>query len=231
MKRALLALIVVAAGSFGSLAYVLTTSGQQGEVIDSAHDLGTQGSSACEQCHIPQNAYAEPLWANAPNRAHPSGLASAVGALCYSCHDGTATERGVYVFDDSRGQHPIESGELGKDCDMCHDPHTPKYGFFLLFPSGANLCRSCHALGDPGHHPLDVAVTGDGYPPDTSWDPNAGDFTGTPLWDAAGTAPGNQVKCLSCHTAHGGAAGTPLNTVPYRDATSARSPLCLSCHR
>ena len=68
-------------------------------------------------------------------------------------------------------------------------------------------------------------------PPDTTFDPENGDFSGTRLWNAEGTGPGNFVMCLSCHSAHGGQPNTKiitgLNSPPEVDFFQA---LCTSCH-
>lgn len=115
---------------------------------------------------------------------------------------------------------------------MCHDPHVPDYSNFLLFPAGANHCKTCHALGSDKDHPLNLAVVDAGYAPqDDRWNPNDGDFKGTRLWDASGLQAGGYLKCLTCHAAHGAMTSATLLTMSYRDATSAASPLCRNCHR
>jgi len=211
--------MLLALGAYGAF-------GQQGHIIGSKHDLASPGVAACEQCHIPHDAYGDYLWARGPNPA--GGTYVGIRPLCYSCHDGTVTEEGRYAFDETLSQHPTVPGEPSKDCDMCHNAHTPEYGNFLLFPSGANLCRSCHGKAGPTDHPVDVdaAVA----PLDSQWNPITGDLSGTRLWDAAGAGPGSQVKCLSCHSAHGGLQGSDLSTMLYRDPTSTISPLCQNCH-
>ncbi len=219
------------------LAWLMTfglTLGDQGKVISSEHDLGVvdyrSGVSACETCHLPHDASGESLWARDP---HPEGDPfSGSQPLCYSCHDGTVTASGAYTFDLGVAQHPITPGETGEDCDMCHDPHVPDYSNFLLFPAGANHCKTCHALGSDKDHPLNLAVVDAGYAPqDDRWNPNDGDFKGTRLWDASGLQAGGYLKCLTCHAAHGAMTSATLLTMSYRDATSAASPLCRNCHR
>lgn len=204
--------------------------GQQGDIIGSKHDIGSPGVSACEQCHIPHDAYGEYLWARNPGGAGEVYLE--LRELCYSCHDGTVTERGAYAFDESLSQHPTSPGKRGETCDMCHDAHGPDYGNFLLFPAGANFCQSCHGKATLSDHPVDADSIAAGYAPaDVQWDPNVGDFSGTRLWDPGGTQSGTYVKCLSCHAAHGAVADTQLNTMSYRDPTSTISPLCQNCHQ
>jgi predicted CXXCH cytochrome family protein len=209
------------------------TLGEQGKAINSEHDLGVAaypGVSACETCHFPHDAGGESLWAQSPYaEGEPY---SGIMPLCYSCHDGTVTAGGGYVFDPGLAQHPSTPGKASEDCDMCHDPHTPDYSNFLLFPAGANLCRACHARSYDRFHSLNVDAIDIGYAPeDAKWSPNDGDFSGTRLWDAGGSQAGSYLKCLSCHAAHGAVSTTTLLTMRYRDDISAVSPLCLNCHR
>jgi predicted CXXCH cytochrome family protein len=207
--------------------------GEQGKVIGSQPDGGPAaypaGVSACETCHLPHDASGEPLWAEGP---YPEGAPfSGTGPLCYSCHDGTVTPNGAYAFDPGLAQHPIEPGKAGEDCDMCHDPHVPDYSSFLLFPDGSNLCRVCHASSYDRFHALNVNALEAGYvPEDGRFSPNDGDFSGTRLWDASGSHPGDYLKCLSCHTAHGAVSDAALLTMRFREATSTVSPLCQNCH-
>jgi predicted CXXCH cytochrome family protein len=133
----------------------------------------------------------------------------------------------VHVFDVALAQHPVEPGKLGEDCDMCHDPHLADYGNFLLFPSGANLCRTCHRGASIENHPLNVdAIARGRAPQDSRWDPDADDFSGVRLWDEAGARPGTNLKCLTCHAAHG-AASDMLLSMPAEGRVS----LCANCHR
>ncbi len=84
----------------------------------------------------------------------------------------------------------------------------------------------------PTDHPIDVdpAVTGR-VPVDSTWDPNHGDFSGTRLWNAEGTGPGNLVKCLTCHSPHGAQPGTEINTISFSPTDQSYLPLCANCHR
>jgi predicted CXXCH cytochrome family protein len=225
-----------AAFSALSLALVTTfgmTLGQQGKVISSEHDLGVMaysaGVSACETCHFPHDASGEPLWAQGPHKEGEPFSGS--GPLCYSCHDGTVTPGGSYAFDLDLAQHPTTPGQVGEDCDMCHDPHVPDFSNFLLFPSGANLCKACHAKANDKDHAMNADAIETGYvPQDSQWSPNDGDFSGTRLWDAGGSQSGDLLKCLSCHAAHSAASDDTLLTMSYRDETSSVSPLCRNCH-
>lgn len=207
------------------------TRGQQGMVIGSEHDLGAasyaSGVSACEVCHLPHDADGESLWSQSPYPEDDNFSGSA--PLCYSCHDGTVASGGSYAFDAALAQHPVAPGEPGDDCDMCHDVHAPDYGSFLLFPSGANHCKTCHANADDGDHPLNVDAPAAGYhPADTQWNPDEGDFSGTRLWDADGWHSGNEVKCLTCHAAHGALSGSALLTMSSEKGGS--GALCNNCH-
>ena len=231
MRPAAPAVALVAAAAIAALATFGLTRGEQGKVIGSQHDLGVAagaaGVSACEVCHLPRDARATLLWSEDPHAGDErfSGIAPA----CYSCHDGTVTDSGLHVFDTALAQHPVEPGKGGDDCDMCHDPHLADYGNFLLFPAGANLCKTCHAGGDSVSHPLNVDAAGPGIvPQDDRWDPDAGDFSGTRLWDEAGSRPGTLLKCLSCHAAHGTASETLVSIAADGQGSTS---LCANCHR
>jgi len=231
MRPAAPAVALVAAAAIAALATFGLTRGEQGKVIGSQHDLGVAagaaGVSACEVCHLPRDARATLLWSEDPHAGDErfSGIAPA----CYSCHDGTVTDSGLHAFDVALAQHPVRPGEVGEDCDMCHDPHLADYGSFLLFPAGANLCRTCHAGGGSAGHPVNIdAIAGGHVPRDDSWNPDASDFHGTRLWDEGGSRPGTFLKCLSCHAAHGTASKSLLSV-----ATDSRgsASLCANCHR
>src|SRR3972149_4918282 len=228
MRPVVPALAVAAAVAVAALMTFGLPRGEQGKVVGSQHDLGVAaGVSACEVCHLPRDASGQLLWSEDPHAGDErfSGIAPA----CYSCHDGTVTDSGLHVFDVALAQHPVEPGEVGEDCDMCHDPHLADYGNFLLFPAGANLCRTCHAGGGSGGHPVNIeAVAGGDVPRDDSWNPDASDFSGTRLWDEGGSQPGTFLKCLSCHAAHGATSKTLLSiTADGLGSTS----LCANCHR
>lgn len=219
----------------GAVLACLTTLGlalgEQGKVVSSGHDLGVasvpSGVSACEICHVPHDASGESLWAEGPHAK--SAEFSGARPACYSCHDGTVTAGGAYAFDDESAHHPIKPGQVSEDCDMCHDPHVPEFGNFLLFPAGANFCKSCHAHASTEDHPVDIDTAEVGSAPlDGRWDPEEGDYSGTRLWDRDGVEPGTYVKCLSCHAGHGTGAEATLLTM-HPDALGTDS-LCLNCH-
>jgi predicted CXXCH cytochrome family protein len=75
------------------------------------------------------------------------------------------------------------------------------------------------------NHPVDINAAEHGVSPtDRNWNPYQLDYSGTRLWNAEGTAPGDYVKCLSCHATHGGTTGTQFNTMPTAN-------LCQNCHK
>ena len=189
------------------------TTGAYSQVTGTVHNLATTGTGVCANCHKAHNATGDLLW------ARPVGTTfTGIKALCYSCHDGSAANE-QYAFDAAYSQHPY-------DCNLCHDPHNNSYGSFLQFATGANVCNNCHA-GELGMgHPTNIVATM--VPADVVFNPTA-DMSGTRLYNSAGTSTtgGTYIKCLTCHTAHGGVAGTRLNTMNY-SATSAA--LCTNCH-
>src|SRR3990170_2444658 len=201
---------VAGAGGGAALMSFGLTRGEQGKVVGSQHDLGVAagaaGVSACEVSHLPRDASGQLLWSEDPHAGDESF--SGIAPACYSCHDGTVTDSSIHVFDVALAQHPVEPGEAGEDCDMCHDPHLADYGNFLLFPAGANLCRTCHAGGGSEGHPVNIDAVA--------------------VWDEGGSRPGTLLKCLSCHAAHGAASETLLSiTADGPGSTS----LCANCHR
>ena len=46
-----------------------------------------------------------------------------------------------------------------------------------------------------------------------------------------GAAAGGQVKCLSCHSPHGGQPGTKMNTVALAPADPSELAICQACHQ
>ena len=231
MKPAAVVVTMVAVAAIAALATIGLSRGEQGKVVGGQHDLGVTtggaGVSACEVCHLPREASGQTLWSADPHAGDESF--SGIAPACYSCHDGTVSDGGAHVFDAALAQHPVKPGETGKDCDMCHDPHLADYGSFLLFPAGANLCKTCHAGGGSENHPLNVDAAGGGTAPrDDRWDPDAGDFNGTRLWDEKGSRPGSLLKCLSCHAAHGAASDTLLSITTGSQVSTS---LCANCHR
>lgn len=229
MKTAALALALVA----GLAAIALVSSGrlalgEQKDVAQTKHDVSSAGVPACIYCHIPRDAAGQLLW--------PGGLTNQDGPLsgekriCFSCHDGTVTRERSYVFDSNRPEHLRKPGVEGEDCDRCHNPHE-QTSKFLKMPKEANFCWNCHFRAGPSDHPIGVDAPAAGiHPDDTTFDPKAGDFVGTRLWNAEGTGPGNLVACLTCHSPHGGQHDTLIMTVPYTAEVGYSESLCGSCH-
>ncbi|MHB0975627.1 MAG: cytochrome c3 family protein [Candidatus Aquicultorales bacterium] len=217
-KLLLVMVVLIAALAVGG---GMALAAGESAVIGSKHDLGSAGSPACSKCHIPHKGQGDYLWARTPNSAGGAGEAS----LCYSCHDGTVTSAGKYAFNTAYRQH------AEGDCKTCHNPHSGQYGRFLRFTAGANFCTVCHNVGSHDH-PIDKQPGAGNVPKDQVFDPNAGDFSGTRLYNQGGTAvatTGGYIKCMTCHTPHGGS-GESINTMPYGSGSSSVSPLCQNCH-
>jgi predicted CXXCH cytochrome family protein len=128
--------------------------------------------------------------------------------------------------------HLRSSGVRGQDCDRCHDAHEATYRKFLREPGGANFCWNCHSRAGPANHPVDLNARAAGVnPADTEWDPAGGDYSGTRLWNLEGTGPGDYIKCLTCHSAHGGEPDTHFNTMVLESRDPSHLYLCLNCHQ
>ena len=198
------------------------------DVSNSRHDLSAPGVSACAYCHLPRAGDRDLVWAGAPNGgAEFDGLKP----LCFSCHDGTVTATGSYVFDATRPEHLNTPGLKDQDCDRCHDPHVTTDAKFVKVPGDANFCQSCHSRAGPSDHPINVSAHSAGMTPvDDHWDPDTGDYSGTRLWNASGDAPGDLVKCLTCHSPHGGQPGTEINTLAFNSSHESFLPICQNCH-
>ena len=203
--------------------------GESKDVAGTKHDVATLGTPACIYCHVPRDAAGQLLWPGGlPN---PEGPLAGEKRMCFSCHDGTVTRERSYVFDPSRPEHLRKPGIEGQDCDRCHNPHETKNEKFLKMPREAAFCWNCHFEAGPTDHPIGVDVYAAGYyPKDTHFDPKSGDFSGTRLWNAEGTGPGNNVMCLSCHNPHGGQPGTLILTVAESEGRGPFASLCSSCH-
>lgn len=203
--------------------------GEQKHVAGTGHDVASPSVPACIYCHIQKSPEEQSVWETKPPL---TGFLAGLKRLCFSCHDGTVTSKGAYVFESARPEHPRTPGIRGQDCDRCHDPHGPRqedFGFFLKLPGAAEMCHNCHATAGPANHPVNVDPYLYGVTPaDTHWDPYNGDYDGTRLWNAAGTGEGNLMKCLTCHGPHGGHPGTGMLTVGF--PAEVGPSLCQSCH-
>jgi predicted CXXCH cytochrome family protein len=201
--------------------------GEEKRVAGTKHDVAPVDTSPCIYCHIPGDGESQLLRRASDD---PELSFSGLRPLCFSCHDGTVTDRGAYLFAPDRPLHPATPGVRGQDCDRCHNPHEEGPGKFLKVTGDANFCINCHLISGIGH-PVDVRPEDKGITPlDTHWDPLTGDFSGARLWNPEGTGPGDLIKCLTCHSPHGGQPGTEMNTMPIT-ALDESAPLCMNCHR
>ncbi len=207
------------------LASVLSATGVGhagvGDIFGTEHNVGTGETPTCMICHIPHEAYGDYLWFSTPV-TYPGWEGSKILPLCFSCHDGSETNRGLYIVDEpDLDNHPMALGEdisgdcmtcREPDCGRCHDPHSNAWVFldaerFTSELQNADLCLQCHT---GSHHGI-----GDSHPQgnaslpvsaDDDWDGNTDDFVGTPLWDADGreeTGSTGDVRCMTCHRPHG----------------------------
>jgi predicted CXXCH cytochrome family protein len=89
-----------------------------------------QAAESCDNCH------------QSSGTQHPKegekgfDLASAVPALCYTCHEAKNSL--------STKHPPVDSGE----CLTCHNPHGSKYKA-ILTDNSTDLCKTCHDIA-PG---------------------------------------------------------------------------------
>ncbi len=231
MKTAarILVLPVVAVAMVVLLGSAASVLGEHKDVAGTKHDVATIGTPVCVYCHIPRDAAGQLLWPE--GEPNPAGSLAGQKRLCFSCHDGTVTRDRSYVFDPSRPEHLRKPGVEGQDCDRCHNAHETKAEKFLKLPDQANFCWNCHFRAGPTDHPVGVDAPALGvHPKDTTFDPKSGDFSGTRLWNVAGTGPGNLVMCLSCHSPHGGQPDTKMFTVEPGQDEGVYGALCNSCH-
>jgi predicted CXXCH cytochrome family protein len=204
--------------------------GEHKDVANTAHNVATEDTPVCVSCHVPRDAAGQLRWPN----GEPGSSSDFAGLkrLCFSCHDGTVARERSYVFNPERPDHVRTAGVQGQDCDRCHDAHGTQNKKFLRVPANANFCWNCHFRAGPADHPVGVDVLEAGmHPLDTTFNPKQGDFSGTRLWNSAGTAPGTQVMCMTCHNPHGGVPNTLITTVEYNsEGQDAFQALCQNCH-
>ena len=197
-------------------------------VAGSRHDMyflskGTD-PNPCAYCHIPHNAAGDKIWSDWANEAQlTSGPSTTIGNMCYTCHDGTASYRGLNsVFNLSLQQHKISAG---RDCDMCHSVHDNTNGQFMNIAGKQNsYCAACH----------DAAVNAGGLGDHVSYPanhPNCGGCHGVFELDSLG-ANGDDASCHLCHAkAHGAVnytAGSITN--PILKSNNTDSQYCGLCH-
>ena len=199
------------------------------DVAGTQHNVASAGVPVCIYCHIPRDAAGQLLWPG--GQPDPDGPLSGEKRMCFSCHDGTVVPDRSYVFNSERPDHLRTPGAEGQDCDRCHDPHGTDNQKFLRLPANANFCWNCHFRAGPTDHPIGVDARELGvHPADTEFSPKDGDYTGTRLWNEAGTGPGNLVMCLTCHSPHGGQPGTEMITLGSSSREEVFATLCRSCH-
>jgi predicted CXXCH cytochrome family protein len=199
------------------------------DVADTPHNVASDGVPACIYCHVPRDAAGQLLWPG--GQPDTEGPLSGQKRLCFSCHDGTVTQERSFAFNPERPEHVRTVGARGQDCDRCHDAHGTDNAKFLRLPADANICWNCHFRAGPTDHPIGVDISATGIEPtDTHFNPKEGDYSGTRLWNEAGTGTGNRVMCLTCHNPHGGQPGTKMITVEAATEQESFQALCLSCH-
>jgi len=117
--------------------------------------------NGCSSCHLPHGASGNKLWAFSPNLQTEEGTKLiSINALCYSCHDGTITDKGKDFFDAKETTHPVgikipSYMTIPKDfpldkkgrmtCGTCHNPHNSDAESYLRVSNKkGRLCISCH---------------------------------------------------------------------------------------
>lgn len=215
-------------------------------VAGTKHDMyflakGTD-PNVCSYCHIPHNAAGEKIWSTWANEARLTGSYTTIGNMCYTCHDGTATNKGQStVFNTNLQQHKIT---FGQDCNMCHSVHDNTNGMFMNVPITQNFyCVSCHnaivnagGLGDytytatsKGHHPSYFSASTRRFRHNT----------GSPPTGATCSACHHEItqrassynSCGLCHEVHGGVNYSTINTSnPILRVDNTDSAFCASCH-
>jgi predicted CXXCH cytochrome family protein len=209
---------------------------------NSQHDMYFLGkgtsSNVCSYCHVPHNAVGDKIWSDWGNEAQlSSGPSTIIGNMCYTCHDGTATNVGQgTVFNTVLQQHKISPGE---DCDMCHTVHDNTNGMFMkVAKKQDSYCAACHdgiinagGFGD---------MTGPGNHPNYWISKPKHDYFGRPTGADCIICHKDSNKkddgsCYLCHTSHG-AADYSTGTISYpilnRDnqLEGMESYYCAVCH-
>lgn len=141
------------------IAFMLLLGGQ---VIASQPESVGHPLNGCSSCHVPHGAGGERLWPFAPELQTKQGATklSEITALCYSCHDGTITNKGKHFFQKDGSTHPIgvkpsDNVNIPEDfpldskdrmtCATCHDPHNSNVKQYLRVSNkNGQLCLACH---------------------------------------------------------------------------------------
>jgi predicted CXXCH cytochrome family protein len=195
-------------------------------VANTKHDMYYLGKgtdpNVCGYCHVPHKphkAVGDKIWSDWGNEAQlTSGPSSPIGNMCYTCHDGTATNEGQdTVFNTALQQHKTGPGT---DCNICHTVHDNTNGKFLgiaktqsSLTESATYCETCHdATQYPGAELHGDHLAGSEHPYKDS---------GSLLDDS----------CNSCHKMHGAADyTTPTLTNPILKQDNTDSAYCATCH-
>lgn len=191
-------------------------------VANSEHDMFSEGKgtdpNVCGYCHVPHNATGDKIWSGWGNEAQlTSGPSSAIGNMCYTCHDNTATDIGMLTVFGSLQQH--KTG-VGTDCNICHTVHDNANGKFLgiektqsAATESATYCETCHdATMYEGAGPHGDHLAGSEHPYKD---------TGVFLDES----------CNSCHQMHGAVNYTVGSlTNPILKVANTDSAYCATCH-
>jgi predicted CXXCH cytochrome family protein len=192
-------------------------------VANSKHDMYFLGKgtdpNVCGYCHVPHNAVGDKIWSDWGNEVQlTAGPSSAIGNMCYTCHDGTATDEGqTTVFNAALQQHKTESGA---DCNICHTVHDNTNGKFLGIEKttsanteSATYCETCHdATMHPGAESYGDHLAGSQHP----------------YKDTGGLL---DKSCNACHKMHGAVNYTTTElTNPILKVDNTDSSYCAVCH-
>ncbi|PIQ89521.1 MAG: hypothetical protein COV72_02540 [Candidatus Omnitrophica bacterium CG11_big_fil_rev_8_21_14_0_20_42_13] len=192
-------------------------------VANTDHDMYAEGKgtdpNVCGYCHIPHNAVGNKIWSDWGNEAQlTSGPSSPIGNMCYTCHDGTATNAGqTTVFNTALQQHKVGGTA---DCNSCHTVHDNTNGKFvgIVATQSANTefatyCETCHdATQYPGAEIHGDHIAGSEHPYKD---------TGALL----------DTSCNACHQMHGAVNYTTGSlTNPILKADNTDSAFCAGCH-
>jgi predicted CXXCH cytochrome family protein len=215
--------------------------------------LNNPGASGFSQ-HPVNIAYASPGSGGNPSL-------KALDAALFATDRGTAGKGTVSLADALGGKLLNPQGTTGNmGCPTCHQVHgngtnTTVNAWLLVTanqistgtPTTSVLCEACHSGGAPGgtvivgsskDHPIDNNVTGRAHFDFTPWDSSAAYESQDATWPKIAT---NRAGCTSCHSAHYGLAGSPMqrsytqtggspfNPTPTADLHNSTA-WCESCH-
>jgi predicted CXXCH cytochrome family protein len=208
---------------FVTVLLILGWKAAQAEVANTQHDMFFMGKGTdpniCSYCHIPHQAVGDKIWSDWGNEAQlQNGPSSHIGNMCYTCHDGTATNIGqTTAFNTVLQQHKTSTGN---DCDMCHTVHDNTNGEFIgvqatqsASTEAATYCETCHdATMHQGAQALGDHLAGAEHP-----------------YKDAGTLLDD--SCNSCHQMHGAVNYTTSQlTNPILKIDNTDAAFCATCH-